>query len=228
MNIVHGLGSEAGSALVRHPDVPTISFTGGTTTGRDIAVSCAKQFKRTSLELGGKNPFVVFADADVDRAASEAARAAFSNSGQICLCGSRILVESSVLPEFQEKLLAATAAMQLVTPLKRPPRLVHWFRVPLPQGQEPLKRPPGRCYAVAGGRMISRSLPRRLVPRADDLDELARILRARGRGSFCRWPAYERSRMNRSPSFGECHALRIGRKRLDQGSRPGPPFGAAG
>ena len=116
LNIVHGLGSEAGSALVRHPDVPTISFTGGTDTGRDLAVSCAKQFKRVSLELGGKNPFVVFADADLDRAASEAARAAFSNTGQICLCGSRILVESSVLPQFQEKLLAATAAMQVGDP----------------------------------------------------------------------------------------------------------------
>ena len=116
LNIVHGYGSEAGAALVQHPEVPTISFTGGTTTGRDLAVSCAKQFKRTSLELGGKNPFVVFADADLDRAATEAARAAFSNTGQICLCGSRILVESSVLPKFQEKLLAATAAMRVGDP----------------------------------------------------------------------------------------------------------------
>ena len=116
LNIVHGYGSEAGAALVQHREVPTISFTGGTTTGRDLAVSCAKQFKRTSLELGGKNPFVVFADADLDRAATEAARAAFSNTGQICLCGSRILVESSVLPQFQEKLLAATAAMRVGDP----------------------------------------------------------------------------------------------------------------
>ena len=68
-----GMGPRRAQRLVQHPEVPTISFTGGTTTGRDLAVSCAKQFKRTSLELGGKNPFVVFADADLDRAATEAA-----------------------------------------------------------------------------------------------------------------------------------------------------------
>lgn len=116
LNIVHGRGSEAGAALVEHPDVPTISFTGGTATGKAIAKACGEQFKRVSLELGGKNPFVVFADADLDQAATEAARAAFSNTGQICLCGSRILVEQSVLPDFQEKLLKATAALRVGDP----------------------------------------------------------------------------------------------------------------
>jgi aminomuconate-semialdehyde/2-hydroxymuconate-6-semialdehyde dehydrogenase len=96
LNIVHGRGEMAGKALVSHPDVPTISFTGGTDTGGRIARAAGPLFKRLALECGGKNPTIVFADADLDEALPAAVRAAFSNQGEICLCGSRILVESPI------------------------------------------------------------------------------------------------------------------------------------
>lgn len=96
VNIVHGRGGEAGRAIVEHPEIPTLSFTGSTGVGRWIGQVGGDMLKRVSLELGGKNPNVIFADADMDRAIETAARAAFTNQGQICLCGSRLLVERSV------------------------------------------------------------------------------------------------------------------------------------
>jgi aminomuconate-semialdehyde/2-hydroxymuconate-6-semialdehyde dehydrogenase len=102
MNIVHGYGPKAGAALVAHPDVPMISFTGGTVTGARVAASAAPMFKKLSLELGGKNPTVVFADADLGEAYRGATRAAFWNQGEICLCGSRVFVERSIYDQFVE------------------------------------------------------------------------------------------------------------------------------
>ncbi|MEK6703941.1 MAG: aldehyde dehydrogenase [Planctomycetota bacterium] len=99
LNIVHGSGPVAGATLVQHPDVPTITFTGSTAVGRWIGESCGRSLKRVSLELGGKNPFIIFDDAELDGesgAIETAARAAFSNQGQICLCGSRLLVHAKV------------------------------------------------------------------------------------------------------------------------------------
>ncbi len=99
LNIVHGSGAVAGAALVQHPDVPTITFTGSTAVGRWIGETCGRSLKRVSLELGGKNPFIIFEDAQLDGAdgaIETAVRAAFSNQGQICLCGSRLLVHASV------------------------------------------------------------------------------------------------------------------------------------
>ena len=93
LNIVHGLGTKAGQAIVEHPDVKAISFTGGTVTGKKIATTAAPLFKRLSLELGGKNPTIVFADCDFEQAISTSIQSSFSNQGEICLCGSRILVE---------------------------------------------------------------------------------------------------------------------------------------
>ena len=96
LNIVHGTGPGAGAAIVEHPDVPTVTFTGSTGVGRWIGETCGRMLKRCSLELGGKNAFIVFDDADLDDAVATAARAAFSNQGQICLCGSRLLVHERV------------------------------------------------------------------------------------------------------------------------------------
>lgn len=99
LNIVHGTGPGAGAAIVEHPDVPTVTFTGSTAVGRWIGETCGRMFKRVSLELGGKNPFIVLDDAELegpDGAIATAARAAFSNQGQICLCGSRLLVHEKV------------------------------------------------------------------------------------------------------------------------------------
>lgn len=100
LNIVHGAGAEAGAALAGHPGVSTLSFTGGTATGRSIAAAAAPAFKKLTLEMGGKNPTLLFADADLDQAIPGIVRSSFTNQGQICLCGSRILVEASILEQF--------------------------------------------------------------------------------------------------------------------------------
>lgn len=118
LNIVHGLGSEVGEALVSHPQVKAISFTGGTATGKRIAAQAAPQFKKLSLEMGGKNPNIVFADADFDRAVRISARAAFANQGQICLCGSRLFVERPIYQRFKEAFLAKVSKIKLAPPLE--------------------------------------------------------------------------------------------------------------
>ncbi len=116
LNIVHGGGPRCGQALVVHPRVKAVSFTGSTATGAAIAAATATQFKKLSLEMGGKNATVVFADCDFERSVNESVRAAFSNQGQICLCGSRILVERSLLPRFREAFLARVAELVVGDP----------------------------------------------------------------------------------------------------------------
>jgi aminomuconate-semialdehyde/2-hydroxymuconate-6-semialdehyde dehydrogenase len=115
-NLVHGYGHEAGQAIVEHPDIKGISFTGGTQTGETVARTAAPMFKKLSLELGGKNPTIVFADADFDKAVAGAVRAAFLNQGQICLCGSRVLVERSVHDRFVEAMAARTSSLRVGPP----------------------------------------------------------------------------------------------------------------
>jgi aminomuconate-semialdehyde/2-hydroxymuconate-6-semialdehyde dehydrogenase len=110
VNIVFGLGSKAGAALAEHPDVPLVSFTGGTATGRKILEASIPRFKKTSLELGGKNAAIVFADCDLAEAAITTVRSSFQNQGEICLCNSRILVEESIYEKFVEK-FARTASL---------------------------------------------------------------------------------------------------------------------
>ncbi len=116
LNVVHGRGAGAGAALVAHPRVGTLSFTGGTATGRELARTAGPLFKKVALELGGKNPFLVFADADLDAAVAGAVRAAFSNQGQICLCGSRLLVERPVYEAFLERFVARARALRVGDP----------------------------------------------------------------------------------------------------------------
>jgi aminomuconate-semialdehyde/2-hydroxymuconate-6-semialdehyde dehydrogenase len=116
LNIVHGLGSKTGDPLTTHPDTPIVSFTGGTVTGKRIATVTAPMFKKLSLELGGKNPNIIFADADFDKAVSTAARAAFTNQGQICLCGSRIFVQEEIYEKFKIALVAKTAKLKVGDP----------------------------------------------------------------------------------------------------------------
>jgi aminomuconate-semialdehyde/2-hydroxymuconate-6-semialdehyde dehydrogenase len=111
LNIVHGRGADIGPLLVEHPDIKAISFTGGTATGADIARRAAPKFKKLSLELGGKNPTVVFADTATtddtwNNMLDEVVRASFANQGQICLCGSRILVEEKVYEKFVTEFVA--------------------------------------------------------------------------------------------------------------------------
>ena len=105
LNIVHGYGPEVGQAIVEHPEIKAISFTGGTSTGKIVAATAAPMFKKLSLELGGKNASVVLDDADLEIAVPGVLRSSFLNSGQICLCGSRVLVHSSIYEEFIHKYL---------------------------------------------------------------------------------------------------------------------------
>ncbi len=116
-NLVHGLGPEVGQAILEHPGIKAISFTGGTDTGRIVARTAAPMFKKLSLELGGKNATVVFADADLDNAVDGAVRAAFTNSGQVCLCGSRIFIESEIAEDFKQKFIEKVRAIQLGDPM---------------------------------------------------------------------------------------------------------------
>jgi aminomuconate-semialdehyde/2-hydroxymuconate-6-semialdehyde dehydrogenase len=116
LNIVHGRGSEAGAALVTHPKVPAVTFTGSTGVGRWIANHAGHLLKRVSLELGGKNPFIIFDDADLDVAIATAMQAAFRNQGQICLCGSRLLVHESVAARVRDGIVAGAKALAVGDP----------------------------------------------------------------------------------------------------------------
>lgn len=117
LNIVHGRGATAGAALVRHPKVRTLSFTGGTNTGAEIARTAAPMFKKIALELGGKNPNIIFADADLDEAVRESLKSSFSNQGQVCLSGSRIFVERPAYDRFLECFVADTRKLRIGDPL---------------------------------------------------------------------------------------------------------------
>ena len=117
LNIVHGLGPKVGAAIVAHRDVKAISFTGGTKTGEEIARTAAPMFKKLSLELGGKNPNVIFADCDYDDMLETTVRSSFSNQGQICLCGSRIFVERPIYERFKSDLVSRALEMNIGDPL---------------------------------------------------------------------------------------------------------------
>lgn len=116
VNIVYGLGPEAGEALVKHPRVPLISFTGGTATGKHLIRSSADDTKKLSLELGGKNPNIIFADCDFDEALRVSLRSSFLNQGEICLCGSRIYVEDSLFEKFTEAFVRETRKLKVGDP----------------------------------------------------------------------------------------------------------------
>jgi aminomuconate-semialdehyde/2-hydroxymuconate-6-semialdehyde dehydrogenase len=117
INIVHGYGNKAGRALTCHDDVAAISFTGGTVTGAAVAGNAAPRFKKLSLELGGKNPNLIFTDADLDDAIATSIRSSFWNQGEICLCGSRIFVERAIHDEFVDRFAAATRKLRIGDPL---------------------------------------------------------------------------------------------------------------
>ncbi len=117
LNIVHGLGNSVGNAIVSHPSITAISFTGGTETGKHIAKVAAPMFKKLSLELGGKNPTIIFADCDYDKMLATVLRSSFSNQGQICLCGSRILIERSIYDKFRNDFIQKTSELIVGDPL---------------------------------------------------------------------------------------------------------------
>jgi aminomuconate-semialdehyde/2-hydroxymuconate-6-semialdehyde dehydrogenase len=117
LNIVQGLGHKAGQALVEHADIKAISFTGSTTVGKKIAAHCGPALKKMSLELGGKNPTVIFADAPRKNLIDTLIRSAFQNSGQICLCGSRILIEKSAYAEIRDAFIEKAKLIRVGNPM---------------------------------------------------------------------------------------------------------------
>ena len=116
LNIIQGLGTTVGQAIVAHPKIKAISFTGGTKTGAHIARVAAPMFKKLSLELGGKNPNIIFADCDYDKMLATTVRSSFANQGQICLCGSRIFVEEKIFKQFKKDFIAAVSLLKVGNP----------------------------------------------------------------------------------------------------------------
>ncbi|WP_430405595.1 aldehyde dehydrogenase [Fluviicola sp.] len=116
LNIVHGLGQHAGDAIVKHPKIKAISFTGGTKTGEYIARTAGPMFKKLSLELGGKNPNIIFADCDFDEMIKTTVRSSFANQGQICLCGSRIFIERSIYDKFKTAFIERVEKLTVSNP----------------------------------------------------------------------------------------------------------------
>jgi aminomuconate-semialdehyde/2-hydroxymuconate-6-semialdehyde dehydrogenase len=123
LNVVHGLGSTCGQAIVEHTEIKAISFTGGTSTGKHIAAVAAPMFKKLSLELGGKNPNIIFDDADLNEAVKTSVRSSFLNQGEICLCGSRVFVHTRVYGAFKAALLQEVAKMQVGDPFDEKTRV---------------------------------------------------------------------------------------------------------
>lgn len=117
LNIIHGTGTNTGEAIVKHPDIKAISFTGSTRAGERIASLAAPKFKKLSLELGGKNPNIIFADCDWEKMMKTTIQSSFSNQGEICLCGSRILVEESIYEKFKAEFIERTKALTVGDPL---------------------------------------------------------------------------------------------------------------
>lgn len=117
LNIVYGLGPKVGSAITVHPEIPVISFTGGTKTGAEISRVAAPMFKKLSLELGGKNPNIIFADCDFEKAVKTSVLSSFSNQGEICLCGSRMFVERSIYDKFKEAFVKEVQKLKIGNPL---------------------------------------------------------------------------------------------------------------
>ena len=116
LNVVHGLGHKTGAAITEHSDVKAISFTGGTATGAAIARKAAPEFKKLSLELGGKNPNLIFADCDFEKALKTSVMSSFANQGQICLCGSRIFIERSIYDKFRDAFVERVKQMKVSYP----------------------------------------------------------------------------------------------------------------
>ncbi len=117
LNVLHGTGASIGAPITTHPAIKAISFTGGSSTGAAITKATAGQFKKLSLELGGKNPTLVFADCDFEETVNEVARAAFANQGQICLCGSRIYIERDIYDKFRDALVERVEQIRIGDPL---------------------------------------------------------------------------------------------------------------
>lgn len=158
LNIVHGLGTTCGQAIVAHPGIKAISFTGGTTTGAHIARTAAPMFKKLSLELGGKNPNLIFADCDYDQMMDTTLRSSFANQGQICLCGSRIFIEESIYERFKKDFVSRVAQLKVGHPddptTKVGPVVSKAHRDKIEQYLEIAKNTPEEYQLLTGGHRV--------------------------------------------------------------------------
>ncbi len=156
LNILHGTGPSVGQAIVEHPDIKAISFTGGTKTGEHLARTAAPMFKKLSLELGGKNPNIIFADCDFEKTVNTSVTAAFANQGQICLCGSRIFVERSIYNRFRDAFVERVKGLKVGPPNEESSRMGalvsedHLIKV---QGYIDLAREEGGTVLIGGNRI---------------------------------------------------------------------------
>ncbi len=123
LNIVHGLGPQCGKAIIEHPEIKAISFTGGSATGKWISQTAGPMLKKLSLELGGKNPNIIFADCDIELALKTTISSSFLNQGEICLCGSRIYIERSIYNTFKERFLELVKTQTVGDPLQKETRI---------------------------------------------------------------------------------------------------------
>ena len=119
LNIVHGCGATAGAAIVSHPGITAVSFTGGTKTGAEIARTAAPVFKKLSLEMGGKNPNIIFADCNFEQMMETTLRSSFENQGEICLCSSRIFIEEKIYKKFRDEFVRRTKRLRTGDPVKK-------------------------------------------------------------------------------------------------------------
>jgi acyl-CoA reductase-like NAD-dependent aldehyde dehydrogenase len=126
VNVVTGYGPSTGAALTRHPLVRKIAFTGGAATARHVVRSSAENFAKLSLELGGKSPNIIFADADLDSAINGAVAGIYAASGQSCVAGSRLLVQDEIFDEFVERLMPAPSASASATRRTTPAKWARW------------------------------------------------------------------------------------------------------
>ena len=167
LNVITGLGAEIGSALVEHPDVAKITFTGSDINGAKVYEAAARNIKRVALELGGKSPNIVFADADIDNAAKGAATGIFGASGQMCVAGSRLLVQNTIKDAFIQKLVEVAGRVRLgdpmhtstnVGPIATPPqfqKVLHYIQVAKDEGARCiLGGKPAEGPGISGGQFI--------------------------------------------------------------------------
>ena len=224
INILNGMGETTGAALVAHPDVDKIAFTGHVDTAKIIQKAAADTLKRTTFELGGKSPNVIFADADLDAAVAGAFHAIYFHGGQCCTAGSRLFVESKIHDEFVERLAEKAKGRVVGDPLdpkteqgpqvsqEQLDKILHYVDLGEKQG----------ARLITGGERVG---DQRLLRPADDLrqrqgrhgDRPGRDLRAgRQRAAV--------QRRRRGHRAGQQDQLRPGRRRLDQGHRQGPPL----
>ena len=221
LNIIHGTGPNVGAAITAHPKIGTISFTGGTVTGKKVAETCAPMFKKVSLELGGKNPNIIFADADLDAAIAGSVRSSFANQGQVCLCGSRVFVERPAYKDFVKRFVEKASQLKLGDPLDEKTdqgAIVSKTQLDKVKFYVDLAQKEGGKIALGGNapEVDQRTLPIRLLLSADRHHRFAGVMPHQSRRNFRPGHHHHAVRQRRrSDRLRQRHRLRPVLERLD-------------